>query len=137
MAAHTGHPECHSTDASLPTNVTKTAADEALLSIDFIWALSEAVTALNLSRRATLDWLAETIFGWLEHGGTIIDANGRRIEVDDELIDRVHGDDPSCVWISELKQKAKRPPQRRSKATMLSRLQLYDAAFRIIGKPLS
>ncbi|WP_347303662.1 hypothetical protein V5740_03300 [Croceibacterium sp. TMG7-5b_MA50] len=113
------------------------AADKILLSIDFIEKLAHAVVALNLSRRRTPDWLADVIFGWIENEGVILDPDGSEINIHDEIIDDAHGSDPSLRCIDDMKRKAKVRPARRPKMSMLLRLQLYDAAFKIIGTPIS
>jgi len=113
------------------------AADHVLLSIDAIEKLANAVVALNLSRRKTPDWLADVIFGWIENGGVILDPEGNEIDIHDEIIDDAHGSDPSLRCIDDLKRKAKERPVRKPKMSMLLRLQLYDAAFKIIDKPIS
>ncbi len=109
---------------------------KALLSIEFIERLAFAVADLKLSRRKTADWLAETIFGWLEQGNIIVDANGKELPIEDDTIDTAHGKDGGFFCVSALKRSVGQKRQRRPRNSLLSRLQLYDAAFKIVGKPL-
>jgi hypothetical protein len=116
--------------------VVKMAPREVLLSIAYIEALAEAVRGLNLSRRKTVDWLAETLIDWLIAGGAILDWNGNPVEIDDDLIELVYGDDVSCTGASTIKAIQPGSRKRRSRATMAGRLGLYYVAFVIIGKPI-
>ena len=115
------------------------APREVLLSIAFIDALAEALKALRemgVSRRKMLDWLAEVIFGLVEDGWIILDWDGEPIEIDDEIIDRAHGDDLHVTWPSTVIRSAGEPRKRRPRQSMLLRLGLYDIAFKAIGRPI-
>lgn len=112
------------------------ARREVLLTRDYLFALAKAMTALDLSRRAVPDWLADTIFGWVEDGGVVLDGDGREIPVHADIIDDAHGEDGSFQWVSAQRQRVANPPRRGPRQSMLLRLQLYDAAFRIVGRPI-
>lgn len=118
------------------SGVIRTEAREMLLSIDYVERLALAVVDLGLSRRKTPDWLASVIFGWAERGGTIIDGAGREIDIDDDLIDHAHGRDGSFTCVSVLKRSAFGTRRRKPRKALLRRLELYDAAFKIIEKPV-
>lgn len=112
------------------------AKREVLLTRDYLFALAKAMTTLDLSRRAVPDWLADTIFGWVEDGGSILDGEGQAIPIHADIIDDAHGEDGSFQWVSAQRQRVNNPPRRKPRQSLLLRLQLYDAAFRIAGKPV-
>ena len=109
---------------------------EVLLTRDYLFALAKAMTTLNLSRRSVPDWLADTIFGWVEDGGVILDGEGQEIAIHADIIDDAHGEDGSFQWVSAQRQRVANPPRRKPRQSLLLRLQLYDAAFMIEGKPI-
>ena len=109
---------------------------EVLLTRDYLFALAKAMTMLDLSRRSVPDWLADTIFGWVEDGGIILDGEGKEIAIHAEIIDDAHGEDGSFQWVSAQRQRVANPPRRRPRQSLLLRLQLYDAAFMIRGRPI-
>ncbi|AZI37887.1 hypothetical protein NT2_13_00720 [Caenibius tardaugens NBRC 16725] len=104
---------------------------ERLLSLDAIDGLAECLNVLNLPRRKVVEWLTDTLYGWIEQGGVVLSGEGEAIDIYPGIIDDAHGDDGSAVWISEQRRRAGHVPQRRPRQSMLLRLQLYDAAFRI------
>ncbi|MEC3949293.1 hypothetical protein [Sphingobium sp. HWE2-09] len=106
---------------------------ERLLSLDFIEGLALRITALNLSRIRTTDWLADKIYGF---NGTIYGWDGRPLYIDPDIIDRSYGQDETCTWNSEVKVFARRPPLRRPRHSMLLRLALWDAAMKMNGTPV-
>jgi len=112
------------------------APKAVLLSVDYIHALAANVSELGLSRRKTPDWLAETLFGFLADGGQVLTGEGELLDLHDCVVDDAHGDDASFEWISAQKRRVANPPRRAPRRSMLLRLQLYDAAFRIVGKPV-
>lgn len=107
------------------------ASRRELLGLDAIYGLSAFLNTVPESRRRVLDWLAEVIFGWLEEGGVILDADGNEIVIDADTIDLAHGDDGSARWVSDIRGRTANPPQRRPKSSLYLRLALYDSAARI------
>src|SRR5690606_30106690 len=112
------------------------ARREELLTRDYLFALAQAISSLDLSRRIVPDWLAETGFEWIADGGIIIDGEGQEIPIHDGIIDDAHGEDGSFQWISAQRQRVAKPPLRNPRQSLLLRLQLYDAAFKITGNPI-
>lgn len=112
------------------------ARNEELLTKEYVFKLAQAMVALDLPRRAVPDWLAETLFSWVMNGGVILDGNGLEIVIRDDTIDKAHGNDGSFHWISALRQRVSNPQQRNPRRSLLLRFQLYDAAFRIAGRPI-
>jgi hypothetical protein len=106
---------------------------ERLLSLDFIEGLAVRITELNLSRVKSTDWLADKIYTF---EGTIYGWDGRRLYIDSNIVDRSYGKDVSGTWNGEVKIFATQPPLRRPRHSMLLRLALWDAAFKMIGKPV-
>lgn len=115
-------------------NVIQVAPREVLLTRDNLFALSFAITYLPISRRRVLEWLAETLYRFIEDGGVVLDGDGRVIDIYPGITDDAHGEDGSGVWISE--QRKRGYPRRAPRQTLLMRFQLYDAAFRLVGRPV-
>ena len=110
---------------------------ERLLSLDAIEGLADCLNALNLPRRQVVEKITDALYGWIEAGGVIMSGEGEIIPVYPGIVDDAHGEDGSAVWISEQRRRSANPPQRRPRQTMLLRMQLYDAAFRIMtGKSI-
>src|SRR3546814_9865813 len=85
------------------------------------------------SRMKSTDRLATVLYGW---DGVILDADGNPFEIDDEMIDFSYGRDASGSWNTEVKKFGQRMPSRRPRKSLKLRLQLWDAAFKIVGKPV-
>lgn len=117
--------------------VIQVASREALLSTDYIEALAKGLISLVLPRRKVLDWLAELIFGWLESGGKVADEFGNELIFADETIDDVHGQDATVRVISSIIAYGRgKPRQRAGRISTLGFMRVYDAAFKIAGRPL-
>jgi hypothetical protein len=119
------------TEAKLP--VLKVKSDADLLSCDFLMMAADAIEFIDESREGTTDWLVDTIYSW---PGIILDGAGKPIEIYAEIFDDAYGNDPSFCWNTNVKRFAKRRPLRRPKAAMLLRLQLWDAALKIVGREI-
>lgn len=104
---------------------------ERLLSLDAVYGLADCLNVLNLPRRQVVEWLTLTLYGWIENDGVVMSGEGEVIDIYPGIIDDAHGEDGSAIWISEQRRRAANPPQRRPRQSMLLRMQLYDAAFRI------
>lgn len=104
---------------------------EKLLCLDAIYGLAARLEELNCPRRQVPDWLTDTLHGLLTAGGKIVTGEGEPLKIYPGIVDDAHGDEPSCIWISEQRRRVVNPPKRRPRESMLLRLQLYDAAFRI------
>lgn len=104
---------------------------ERLLSLDAIHGLADCLNALNLPRRQVVEWLTDTLYGWIESGGVVMSGEGEIIDIYPGIIDDAHGEDGSAIWISEQRRRATNPPRRRYRQSMWLRMALYDAAFRI------
>jgi hypothetical protein len=118
-------------ERSSDSKIVRVHAREKLLGLDAIHGLADCLNVLNLPRRQVVEWLTDTLYGWVEQGGVVMSGEGDIIDIYPGIIDDAHGEDGSAIWISEQRRRAANPPQRRPRQTMLLRLQLYDAAFRI------
>src|SRR3546814_3940365 len=107
--------------------------DKVLLSRDCLQCLGRRVGELELSRMKSTDWLATVLDEW---DGVILNAGGNPFEIDDEMIDFSYGRDASGSWNTEVKKFGQRMPSRRPRKSLKLRLQLWDAAFKIVGKPV-
>jgi len=115
--------------------------DNWLLSPEYKHLLAKRLVKMRykgkpLSRQSTTDWLSDVINQLCEDGGKIYDEDGDEIIIYDEIFDDAYFDDPSFSWNSDVRRFARRMPKRRSSDCLILRLQLFDAAFRIIGKPI-
>lgn len=104
---------------------------ERLLSLDAVYGLADCLNDLDIPRRKVVEWLTDTLYDWVGNDGVVIGGEGEVIEIYPGIIDDAHGEDGSAIWISEQRRRAANPPQRRPRQSMLLRMQLYDAAFRI------
>lgn len=80
--------------------------------------------------------MATTLFRADEDGWIILTGEGQCLFIHDDIVEEAHGDDPHMTCVSDLKRKATNPPRRRPRATTLRRLQLYDACFKLAGRPV-
>ena len=113
--------------------VVQTRGNRQLLSYDFLMAIADAINLLGLSRMRTTDWLADKIYSWSGH---ILDGQGGFIPIDDESVDRAYGKDEGGTWNSNVKVFAARRPRRKPAQKMILRFLLWDAAFKIAGRPI-
>lgn len=104
---------------------------EWLLSLDAIYGLAERLDELNLPRRQVIEWVTRTLYDYVDSGGIILTGDGEELEIYPGVVDDAHGDDGSAIWISEQRRRLANPPKRKPRKSMLWRLELYDAAFRI------
>ncbi len=105
---------------------------EQLLSLDAIEGLAARLAGLDRSRRSVPDWIADTLYGWIDSGGVVLSGEGDMIEIYSGIVDDAHGEDGSFRWVSaQRSRKDVNAPQRRPRQSMWLRLALYDAAFRI------
>jgi hypothetical protein len=116
----------------MPVYVTH---DSKLLMPIYIHELAKRLVALNLSRLETTLWLGSVLYAY---EGNVFDGTGRHIPIWRDVVEEVYGDDLACSWNSAVKVFATRLPKRKAKNTvrMRRRLQLFDAAFRILGQPI-
>lgn len=110
--------------------------DAFLLSAHYKHQLAIFLVALGLSRQGTTSWLATTVCGHLLTGGKVYDGDGDEIIIYSEIFDDAYFDDKSHCWNSDVKRFANRPPQRGSAGRLILRLQLFDAALRIIDEAI-
>lgn len=108
-----------------------TESRERLLCLDAIDGLADRLNELNRPRRQVFEWMTCVLYAWIAAGGIILSGEGEEIEIYPGIVDDAHGEDGSGVWISEQRRRVNNPRRRRPRQSMLLRMQLYDAAFRI------
>lgn len=124
---------------NLPTNDlidVYVEEDDFLLSPYYKHELAKRLVALNKSRKGTSHWLMDTIYDHLLEGGKIYDGDGDEIFIYDDIVWDAYFDDTSHCFNTDVKRFADRMPIRRTPERMILRLQLFDAAFWIIGEPI-
>lgn len=104
---------------------------ERLLSLDAIDGLAKRLNELNLPRRKVVEWMTDTLYGWIDGGGIVVSGEGEIIDIYPGIVDDAHGEDGSAIWISEQRRRAGNYPRRRPRQSMWLRMALYDAAFQI------
>lgn len=114
----------------------RVADDATLLSKEYVQALATELVRMDLSRQGTTRWLLSVLFAFKDRGGRILDGDGKPIPIGPDIEDQIYTDDLSCSWNSAVKVFKDRPPKRRAKRSILLRLQCFDAALRIEGRPI-
>lgn len=110
--------------------------DTTLLSRLYKHELAKRINELELSRHGLAHWLMTIIYGHMETGGKIYDGDGDEIYLYPDIIEDAYFDDDSHCWNTNIKKFADCMPKRRSSERLILRLQLFDAAFWIIGDPV-
>jgi hypothetical protein len=108
---------------------------EVLCSRDNLAHLSASVCRVPISRREVLNYASDTLYDFLDWGGSVWTPEGEELEIYAGVFDDIHGEDLSGIWISELRKK--KEPKRNARATLIGRLRWYDAVFRIQGRPVT
>lgn len=110
--------------------------DDFLLSPYYKHKLAKRLKMLRLSRHKTTHWLSDIIYEHMNEGGKIYDGDGEEIDLYPDIIEDAYFDDASHCWNSNVKRFANHLPKRRSSERLILRLQLFDAAFWILGEPI-
>ncbi len=126
---------CVSTTPSLPANdndrdLIRLPSDARLGSRASVQRLAIAWGATGISRRKMLDHLADVIFN---DGRLVVDAQGRRVIIDAEYVDRAMRSDadPSIRYLSDFLAFRYRAPCKDAQARTLPRLQVLWLALYI------
>ncbi len=89
--------------------------------------LAEYLASKGISRRKIPDFIADILYSREFH---FLDKHGKIIEFDDEVVDRVFGEDESCRWIGDFMERRfeawKQVPQER----VIKRLILIAAVMK-------
>ena len=126
-------PQCGFDGAGVPTAAndnTRTiiaANDNELRDPESVRELAVATVKLRISRRAFLNFLAETIF-WFD--GRIVRRSGTPFVVSDTLVDD-HFPDGSARWISSFWRFADTPPRQSAQRRVCDRLRIIRIAIEI------
>ncbi len=99
--------------------------DEALMSPAVVRRMAMVLVALGLSRRATVDWVAEQVFFF---EGEFVWPDG--LAFDPPEIDDVFGD-ASFKWVSDLRHFAAREPRQQVQRRIVPRLRLLFLAISV------
>ena len=104
---------------------------DQLRSIAYRVDLAKNVYLLGISRRELPNWQAETLYRF---NGLVFRTDGTILKFSDTLIDDVYGDDGSFRWTSTLLRYREIPPKRSANKSLLPRLEVWDACFKVIRK---
>ena len=89
--------------------------------------LAEYLASKGISRRKIPDFIADILYN---EDFQFVDKNGKIIEFDDEVVDRVFGEDESCRWFGDFMERRfeawKQVPQER----VIKRLVIISAVMK-------
>lgn len=112
-------------------------ADAAtLLSCEYKHALAKRLVAEKVSRMGGFIFLMEMILDFTESGGKILNEYGAAIYVHPDIVEEAYDYELSFSWTTDIRMFASQMPRRASPAKHLLRLQLWDAATKIAGRPI-
>jgi len=100
-----------------------------LLSRQYKMWLAQQLTEKMLSRMQTASFLADVLYGF---DGILYASRHYILNVHDEIIEDAFGNDDAFTYATDVKRFADKLPQRRSSRSQLLKLQLFDAAFKIL-----
>lgn len=123
--------DANSSEDAQKASIVRVHTREQLLSLDAIDGLAERLNELDLPRRRVVEWMTDTLYGWIEAGGVVLSGEGKVIDIYPGIVDDAHGEDGSAIWISEQRRRTENSPRRRPRQSMWLRMALYDAAFQI------
>lgn len=113
------------------SGIVTAAPSDVLLTPGWLHAVAKRVKAIDLSRKKMADVLAGVLF---DYTGQIRAFNGDMIAVTPTLIDDEFGE--NLYWLFDMKRFADRLPKRKPAKRILSRLELLDIYFKLIGAPV-
>lgn len=82
-------------------------------------------------------FLMSHILDFVEGGGQIMNEYGATIFIHPDIVEEAYAYELSFSWTTDIKVFAKRKPQRQSRGAHLLRLQLWDAAYKMDGRPVT
>lgn len=104
-----------------------------LLTKEYAHRLAIRLVELGLSRPKSTNWLAMTLYMF---EGQLLDANGCNLIRHDDAIDRAYGYELSFSWNTDFKRFAFQYPKQCPQARLASRFELWDVAFKVVGRPI-
>ena len=107
-----------------------------LLSPAYKHTLAVRLVEDEMTREGGFHFLMPTILDFHDDGGLLIDEELRTIVVDENIVERAYGYELTYSWTTDIKKFATVMPKRRSPARLLLRFQVWDAAYRIVGRPV-
>ncbi|MEM7776904.1 MAG: hypothetical protein AAF732_14950 [Pseudomonadota bacterium] len=117
---------CMPLHATVPERHLVVASDVQLLRRSHYHRLAIASAALEVSRRAFIDRIADALYGF---DGTFVFRDGTPYHLPD--IDDAFGDDDCFRWVSYFLALAETPPRQRPQHRVIERLRLIDLYFRV------
>ncbi|MCP1471998.1 hypothetical protein J3E64_003713 [Sphingobium sp. OAS761] len=118
-------------------NFVKLECAAVLLSAEFKQTLAKRLVEDELSRMGSFIFLMSRILDFVERGGKIVNEYGAAIYIHPDIVEEAYAYELSFSWTTDIKVFAKRKPRRGSRGSHLLRLQLWDAAYKIEGRPIT
>lgn len=115
----------------------KVLTDEQLRSPAYIHQLATRMTEEGITRMGGFLFLMETLFDFRDDGGMVLDGEGQSIDLHDDVIEDAYAWEVTFSWNTDVQVFAERLPLRRVKSSLIARLRLWDAAYRISGRPIT
>lgn len=112
------------------------ALTATLLSPEFKQALAKRLVEDDISRMGGFIFQMSRILDFTDGGGQIVNEHGAAIFIHPDVVEEAYAYELSFSWITDIQVFAQRKPQRRSQARHLLRFQLWDAAYKIEGRPI-
>ncbi|QDX25727.1 hypothetical protein FPZ54_06645 [Sphingomonas suaedae] len=112
------------------------ASTAILLAPDFKQALAKRLVEDEMTRMGGFIFLMSRILDFAEGGGKIVNEYGASIYIHPDIVEEAYAYELSFSWTTDIKVFAKRKPRRQSRGVHLLRLQLWDAAYKIDGRPV-
>jgi len=113
------------------------ADSSTLLSPTFKHALAKRLAKDRMTRMGGFIFLMEHILDFVENGGKILNEHGAAIYIHPDIVEEAYGYELSFTWTTDIRVFAKQKPMRRSPSHHLLRLQLWDATYKIAGRPIT
>lgn len=111
------------------------AKESVLRSKEYLHWLAKRMKDLEITRMGGFIFLLQMLTEFIQAGGIVRDASGKKIVLHDNVIEDAYGWEVTFSWNSDFQAEfVDRMPLRRAAERLVPRLQLWDAALRIYDK---
>ncbi|HEX7822829.1 MAG TPA: hypothetical protein VF463_19695 [Sphingobium sp.] len=107
-----------------------------LLSPELKMTLARRLVEDEISRMGGFIFLMSRILDFTDGGGRVLNEHGAAIYIHQDIVEEAYDYELSFSWTTDIKVFANRKPRRKSPSRHLLRLQLWDAAYKIEGRPI-
>ncbi|OSZ69560.1 hypothetical protein CAP40_01505 [Sphingomonas sp. IBVSS2] len=82
-------------------------------------------------------FLMSHILDFIDEGGRILNGHGAAIYIHPDVVEEAYGYELSFSWTTDIKAFATKTPDRKTPGKHLLRMQLWQAAYILAGRPLA